>query len=63
MITKELQESLLAAMSYARKRRHEYLCLEHVLYSFTEEPSSAKILKACAVDISKLRKQLGIALA
>jgi ATP-dependent Clp protease ATP-binding subunit ClpA len=58
MITKELQESLLAAMSYARKRRHEYLCLEHVLYSFTEEPSSSKILKACAVDLSKLRKQL-----
>ncbi len=58
MITKELQESLLAAMSYARKRRHEYLCLEHVLYSFTEDPSPAKILKACAVDISKLRKQL-----
>ncbi len=58
MITKELQESLLAAMSYARKRRHEYLCLEHVLYCFTEEPSSAKILKACAVDLSKLRRQL-----
>lgn len=58
MITKELQESLLAAMSYARKRRHEYLCLEHVLYSFTEEPSSSKILKACAVDLSKLRRQL-----
>ncbi len=58
MITKELQESLLAAMSEARKRRHEYLCLEHVLYSFTEEPTSAKILRACAVDIAKLRKQL-----
>ena len=58
MITKELQESLLAAMSEARKRRHEYLCLEHVLYSFTEEPSSAKILRACAVDLSRLRSQL-----
>jgi len=58
MITKELQESLLSAMSEARKRHHEYLCLEHVLYSFTEEPSSTKILRACAVDLSKLRSQL-----
>ena len=58
MITKELQESLLSAMAEARKRRHEYLCLEHVLYSFTEEPTSAKILRACAVDLAKLRKQL-----
>ena len=58
MITKELQESLLAALQHARKQRHEYLCLEHILYSFTEEPVAVGILRACAVDIAVLRKQI-----
>jgi len=58
MITKELQESLLSALAQARKRRHEFLCLEHVLYSFTEQPTTLKLLRACAVDVAKLRQQL-----
>ena len=58
MITRELQSTLLAALGEARKRRHEYLCLEHILYSLTEEKTGRQILKACAVDLSALRKDL-----
>ncbi|MFO0577139.1 MAG: ATP-dependent Clp protease ATP-binding subunit ClpA [Polyangia bacterium] len=58
MITKELQSTLLNALAEARKRRHEYLCLEHVLYSLSEEPTGSRILRACGADIERLRRDL-----
>jgi ATP-dependent Clp protease ATP-binding subunit ClpA len=58
MITKELQATLLAALGEARKRRHEHLCVEHILYSLTNEQTGSRILRACAVDIPQLRKEL-----
>ncbi len=58
MITKELQSTLLAALSEARKRRHEYLCLEHILYSLTNEQTGSRILRACGTDLSLLRRDL-----
>ncbi len=58
MITKELQATLLAALSEARKRRHEHLCVEHILYCLTNEQTGARILRACAVDLKLLRREL-----
>ena len=58
MITKELQATLLAALSEARKRRHEHLCVEHILYCLTNEQTGSRILRACAVDLKQLRKDL-----
>src|SRR5262252_6312653 len=63
MITKELQTSLLAALAEARKRRHEYLCLEHILYSLTNEQTGSRILRACGADLSLLRRELEQTLA
>jgi ATP-dependent Clp protease ATP-binding subunit ClpA len=58
MITKELQATLIGALNEARKRRHEYLCLEHLLYMLAQEQTGARILRACAVDTVKLREEL-----
>ncbi len=58
MITKELQATLLAALSEARKRRHEHLCVEHILYCLTNEQTGGRILRACAVDLKQLRRDL-----
>jgi ATP-dependent Clp protease ATP-binding subunit ClpA len=58
MITKELQSTLLAALAEARKRRHENLCLEHILYSLTNEQTGSRILRACGADIPLLRRDL-----
>ena len=58
MITKELQSTLLAALAEARKRRHEYLCLEHILYSLTNEQTGSRILRACGADLPLLRREL-----
>ncbi len=58
MITKELQEKFLAAFQEARRRRHEYLCLEHFLYVFSQEEEGRKLLHACAIDVLLLQKEL-----
>jgi len=57
-LTKELEATIQAAIDEARKRRHEFLTLEHVLYAMTREKSSAKILKSCGADPERLAKEL-----
>ena len=42
----------------ARRRRHEYLTLEHVLYAMTQDRVAAMILRACGADPLALRKAL-----
>ena len=58
MITKELQNTLLSALAEARQRRHEYLCLEHLLFSVAEEKTGSQILRACGADPAQLRRDL-----
>ena len=58
MITKELQSTILTALSEARKRRHEYLTLEHLLYSLAAEQTGSRILRACGVHVDELRVDL-----
>ena len=36
-ISRELEISLALAVSEARRRRHEFLCIEHVLYALRGE--------------------------
>ena len=52
MITKELQSTILAALSEARKRRHEYLCLEHLLYSLAAEQTGSGVLVSLGGDVA-----------
>ena len=54
----ELEQTLHRALSHANERHHEYATLEHLLLSLTEDSDGIKVLKACNVDIDKLRKQL-----
>src|SRR5438132_1180650 len=56
--TKELEATIQAAMEEARKRRHEFLTLEHVLYAMTQDVISARILRACGADTVKLAAEL-----
>ncbi len=58
MLSKSLENILTAAMEEARKHRHEYMTLEHLLYALSFETLGARILEASGVDIPKLQKQL-----
>jgi ATP-dependent Clp protease ATP-binding subunit ClpA len=57
-IANELQETLAAAFEDARRRRHEYLMLEHVLLAMTEDVTGQRILRALGVDLPLLRSDI-----
>ncbi|RAU20683.1 ATP-dependent Clp protease ATP-binding subunit ClpA [Paramagnetospirillum kuznetsovii] len=58
MLSRNLEQSLHRALSYATDRRHEYATLEHLLLSLTEDQDAVAVLRACNVDIDKLKHDL-----
>ena len=58
MLSRNLEQTLHRALGLASERRHEYATLEHLLLSLAEDSDAAGVLKACAVDIDKLRREL-----
>ncbi len=57
-ITTELQASLRQAIEDARKRRHEYLTLEHLLLALVDNPQVKKMFGSLEVDSEEVRKDL-----
>ncbi len=57
-VTKELQLTLQAAVAEAKKRRHEYVTLEHLLHAMTKDKVATEILLACGADLDLLAKEL-----
>ena len=58
MIQRDLQLALTAAQGEARKRRHEYLTLEHLLYVLCFDDTTREILTHVGVDLEELRSDL-----
>lgn len=58
MLSRNLEESLHRALALASEHRHEYATLEHLLHALTEDTDAVSVLRACGVDIDKLRKVL-----
>ncbi len=58
MLSKELELTLNQAFKRAREQGHEYLAVEHLLLSLLDNPTAAKVLRACGADTEQLRKQL-----
>jgi hypothetical protein len=58
MISQELEASLSAAFDDARRQRHEYVTVEHLLLALLDNPSAAEVLRACAANIEDLRESL-----
>jgi ATP-dependent Clp protease ATP-binding subunit ClpA len=58
MISRELQVTLQLAMTEAVNRRHEFVCLEHLLYAMLHDVTSSNILKHCGADLDALRRKL-----
>ncbi|OFX22745.1 MAG: ATP-dependent Clp protease ATP-binding subunit ClpA [Anaeromyxobacter sp. RBG_16_69_14] len=57
-VTKELQITLQAAVAEAKKRRHEYVTLEHLLHAMTKDKVATEILLACGADLDLLAREL-----
>ncbi len=58
MISKELSATLGFAVREAKKRRHEYVCIEHVLYAILHDSSGAEIIENCGGDVDRLKAEL-----
>ena len=58
MLSRNLEKTLHRALAYANERRHEYATLEHLLLALTEDQDAIAVLRACTVDLEKLRRDL-----
>ena len=58
MLSKELEVTLNLAFKEAREKRHDYMTVEHLLLALLDNPTAAKVLRACGADINQLRRQL-----
>ena len=59
MLSKELEFTLNSAFRDARERQHEFMTVEHLLLALLDNPAAGKVLRACGVEIEKLRRALG----
>ena len=58
MLSKELEVTLNLAFKAAREQRHEFMTVEHLLLALLDNPTAAKVLRACGSDLNQLRRQL-----
>jgi ATP-dependent Clp protease ATP-binding subunit ClpA len=59
MLSQELEFSLNSAFQSAREKRHEFITVEHLLAALLDNPSAARVLRACGGNIDDLRRNLG----
>src|SRR5271169_3453558 len=58
MLSRNLEKSLHRALACANERRHEYATLEHLLLALTEDQDAVAVLRACSVDLDRLRREV-----
>src|SRR3546814_19618735 len=47
------------ALAHANERHHEYATLEHLLLALVEDQDAISVLRACGVDLDRLRRDVG----
>jgi ATP-dependent Clp protease ATP-binding subunit ClpA len=58
MLSSELEYCLNEAFQQARRNRHEYMTVEHLLLAILDIPAVAEIIKSCGADMERLRREL-----
>ena len=58
MLSRNLEKTLHRALAHANERRHEYATLEHLLLALTEDQDAVAVLRACSVELEKLRRDV-----
>src|SRR6202012_4917369 len=56
--SQSLEQSLHRALAIANERHHQYATLEHLLLSLIDDSDAAAVMRACSVDLDKLRSSL-----
>ncbi len=55
IIAKELQSSIRFALTEAKRLRHEYLTLEHLLLGLLRDPRALEVLRACGARPERIK--------
>src|ERR1700753_3047225 len=55
MLSQNLEKSLHRALAQATERHHEYATLEHLLFALCDEQDAMAVMRACNVEVDKLR--------
>ena len=58
MLSRNLEQCLHKALAFAAERRHEFATLEHLLLALSEDQDGLSVLRACGVNVEKLRIDL-----
>jgi ATP-dependent Clp protease ATP-binding subunit ClpA len=56
--SRNLEQSLHRALALANERHHEYATLEHLLLALIDDQDAAAVMRACNVELDKLRRSL-----
>jgi ATP-dependent Clp protease ATP-binding subunit ClpA len=57
-LSRSLETALTLAVREARRRRHEFLTVEHVLYALLHDAGVVEVIRACGGDPERLRVEL-----
>jgi len=57
-LTATLEDAIHRAIGFANARRHELATLEHLLLALIDEPDAARVMRACSVDLTELKRSL-----
>ena len=58
MLSRNLEQSLHRALALATEHNHEFSTLEHLLLALTDDQDGVSVLRACGVEVDKLRQEL-----
>ncbi len=58
MISQNLETTLRTALEMAKKQRHEYATLEHLLLALTEDADASPVLSGVGVNLTELKRSL-----
>ena len=58
MLSPELRATLDTAIADTKRRRHEFITLEHLLLALLDDPSAKEVLLGCGANLSALRTEL-----
>lgn len=60
MFSRSLESTLNFSFDQAREKRHEFITVEHMLFSLLDNPEAGEVLVTCGASIDRLRAGLAI---
>ncbi|MDX2072737.1 MAG: ATP-dependent Clp protease ATP-binding subunit ClpA [Alphaproteobacteria bacterium] len=58
MLSKNLEISLHRALALAKKYKHEYATLEHLLYALTDDQDAQSVMRGCGINLADIKKHV-----